>query len=687
MAYINKTFFSKKTLIQIYFIFFIILNILDFINYLPGDFDFFKKILSWVLIGYIFYRVSFTKIFIGERLKRYDIAFILSFCFFVIPKSLLHYTAINTINSNTFPIFHSFIELLIPELNSLSPIYLQSTFLVGFILTIILSIILYLNHEPQKKSFLGSFNFAKDSYFKHVVEIFLLTFILLFFGLIIFNFFMEWFALAVDSIILVLGLIYYIFMYIHNHTTNKISSILQKISNSGNEFYKNLITLFADKKTIFIGISFLLTLHLLVDIGVYMVPYTLGTQNTLYFEELNSYDSQTNTLREHNPLFNLYNFDKSVFYKDMQIAKNDIFFILILFTIYLSSVFLIILLLLMPFYLFYKNTRKKNINIKKSIVIIFLSSLILFGLLYFLNGLNPPIQFDATKALSVRGVDFYTSSIFGNNNSIYTNDITYFNLLISIISFFTFLIIFMLTYDKFQKFYIKSFYIIILLFFIIYIGIFYTSYASNEFSAIQHFSSNFDKSSFNYGNYSKVQSIYLNSSNYKFPNFITIFENNPKIEVKPFSTLKSESGTYFVEKAENHDDYLYVEISNYNEKLFEVSIQNSSRIFFNENYYDESKKVFIQENISFIYYLGKNYFDIKKRKYGELYEINTTMNQGIINEMLDFEAKTKKFSPIQANLQKLIEQIRLLFTSLFYILGTIAFSFFYVKKNLFNRDI
>ena len=60
---------NKKILLQIYFVLFIILNLLDFFNIIPNDLDFFKKLLSWSIIAYIFYKVSPTKIFIGNKIK------------------------------------------------------------------------------------------------------------------------------------------------------------------------------------------------------------------------------------------------------------------------------------------------------------------------------------------------------------------------------------------------------------------------------------------------------------------------------------------------------------------------------------------------------------------------------------------------------------------------------------------
>lgn len=287
-----KEYLNKKIALQIYFILFILLNIVDFLNLLEGDLDFFKKLLSWTIIGYIFYKVSLTKIFIGKTIRSYDLAYIFAFCLMIIPRTLTYYIELIGKNFESFHVFGTFLEI-INGLQGSNYLFQNIPLVIGFLLIIFISIRLISKYKYEEESFLGSFNFS--DYFKFIkLDIFLLIIISLFFGIFIFNMFMEWFALAVDAIILVLGLFYYLFKYLHNHTNNKFTEYLQITSNTGNEFYSNLILAFSNKKTFLIGISFLLTLHLMVDTGVYLVPYTLGTENGLYFGQLGD---------NHNPFF------------------------------------------------------------------------------------------------------------------------------------------------------------------------------------------------------------------------------------------------------------------------------------------------------------------------------------------------------------------------------------------------
>ena len=373
-----KNIFNKKLLIKIYFMLFILLNIIDFLNIIGGDLDFFKKLLSWLLIAYLFYNLSPTRLFVGKKNKKLDLMLILVFCLIVIPKSLFLYvyeidssnlSSISDMSFNgdidNYYIFSYLLDSIKTDNIRTYDGYTTILTFIGFILTIILSIYMYSSGKYKKKSFLGSLN-LKDTYFKSYIELFLLIAMNLFFVFIVFNLFMEWFALAVDALTLVIGLIYYLFKYIHHHTNGRVSSTLNNISNTGSKFYQKLISMFTNKKTIFIAMAILLSVHLLVDIGVYLVPYTIGTVNGLYFGSLSSCDTNNNCLRSHNPIFsfNPETYDKSLIYNDI-ISNNDLEgnFLLMtsIITNYVISIFIFFIMMFLPFYILYKNmTQKKN---------------------------------------------------------------------------------------------------------------------------------------------------------------------------------------------------------------------------------------------------------------------------------------------------------------------------------------
>ena len=71
---------------DIAFILIIILSILDFFEMLPVEIDYFQKILSWTMMGYLFYKASLTKLFFGVQKKAADILLILTYFLFITNK-------------------------------------------------------------------------------------------------------------------------------------------------------------------------------------------------------------------------------------------------------------------------------------------------------------------------------------------------------------------------------------------------------------------------------------------------------------------------------------------------------------------------------------------------------------------------------------------------------------------------
>jgi len=64
---------------EIILLFIILLNIMDFLEILPGDLDYAKKIISWSALGYLLYKASLTRIFFNNKHKFVDFALIISY--------------------------------------------------------------------------------------------------------------------------------------------------------------------------------------------------------------------------------------------------------------------------------------------------------------------------------------------------------------------------------------------------------------------------------------------------------------------------------------------------------------------------------------------------------------------------------------------------------------------------------
>lgn len=637
--------FSKKTLLQIYFVIFIILNIIDFIGYLQGDFDFFKKLMSWTIIGYIFYKASPTKIFIGTRNKLFDFLLIISFSLMTIIKSLMHYVNIEQARDTQFLIFNYIIEFFQNIENRTS--FEQILFTIGLIATIVISSYLLKKHSSRENSLIGSFNIK--GYFKFIGgEYLILNLSMIFFSLIVFNFFMEWFALAVDSLILVLGLTYYTLKFLHHHTNLKTTK-LATISNTGNQFYLNLIEYFSNKKTFLIGVSFLLTIHLVVDIGVYLVPYTFGNSNALYLQTVNT------------PIFNVMDFNNSQFSKDYEIS-NSILTTITIILANISSILFYFLIMLGPFFYFYKFIQKIKTHSPQIIKHLLLTSSFSYLIIYLLPSFKLPITLGLPNITSmIAGVELKTSQlILEQTPTLVLESITFLVL---------FILIHILTYyllknNHSQFFKYKLMPIISVVFFILYISIFFLSVINIQTQSIQK--DYFNKPiAQNEGEYQKIidelnnhklRKYNLNVGNYSVP---SPFDNNITLyDINVIPLIKKINDTHF-------QGYFLINLYEINPK-YKYNIDDIGSVYF-ENNGDYNNLKFQNSNVNLIYDLGINH---------QIYQ-NLTSNNGYNLAIHLFNSKEKSS-------QTIFELFRFFFTAIFYIFGSIAFVRYFFKEKILD---
>lgn len=643
----------KKQYTIIIFILFILLNVFDFFNMLPQDIDFFKKLLSWFIIGYLFYSISFTKLFIGTRYRLYDIILLFIYALLTLPKIIIHYIS-SLPPDATFSFFGPVISLL----KLLTPTHMVFLFFASLILIILVSTIIFIKKPIISKSFIGNVP-IKNYYLKTATQLFLLYFISLFFGITIFNFFIEWFALAIDSVILVAGLLYYLFIFVKNHTNSSTSQLLWSISNTGNNFYKELIELFSQRSTFFVGIAFLLVIHLLVDIGVYLIPYGIGTENTLYFDSQDIPQNEQQQQREHIPLFNMFDPSKSQFGKDIaelgsiNSITNSIFLILSLFLIYLFHFSAYLFLLTLPFLLYYYSVKKKHLSIPPFLLQIFLLCVIFTGIFYFFytDGFNSPLNIGISEQENIRGVDIYTSQIIKQSYDNFALELI--SVLLIAITLYGFL-----NYGVYRYYYYlkKTAYIVILVFFISYIGMYFSSYLSTE--ATQY-------GQIFYGNSDKSPESILSSTNYKEKYNIT---TNNDDTYKAIAFSNTTPGNF----ASNHGAYLYLEfnsskpLSFSNTPQFSYTQTNNAGNYIYRGYYTIKDSKYLSDSPSMI---------IRQR------EVNT-----IAKQLLDTSSNTptNTLSSYATQGNEILETIRYFFLGIFYIFGVLFYSREFIREKILS---
>jgi hypothetical protein len=260
----------------------ILLNILDFAQLLPGDVDFLKKIISWVLLSYVLYKASITEVLLGTRKRLLDAILLLAF-FSLTFKNLISFAKVAWQEVNYVLDLYSF---LITH-NIIFEVYV---FIAG--ITAIILISMYISFfVPLKTPSLLSTMHVKDGkaegLWQLIVRFFAVHISLLVFFVIVFNLMMEWLAIAVDALIIVLTLIIMAVLIIKHHKKIRVAEFMEETSEFAESFYEKFIGLFHYKKTLYLGISGMLILHALTEVGNFVVPYLTGVYNPLYFGNFN----------------------------------------------------------------------------------------------------------------------------------------------------------------------------------------------------------------------------------------------------------------------------------------------------------------------------------------------------------------------------------------------------------------
>jgi hypothetical protein len=115
----------------------------------------------------------------------------------------------------------------------------------------------------------------------HLLRPFWVLLLLVGFFVMVFNLLFEWMTITNDAPLLVLGGMTLFVLYIVHHTF-RFDSFIEHIGAIGGDFYGKVTHLFMAQRTILLGISGFLVLHLITDIGNFIAPSLFGWYTTLY---------------------------------------------------------------------------------------------------------------------------------------------------------------------------------------------------------------------------------------------------------------------------------------------------------------------------------------------------------------------------------------------------------------------
>lgn len=350
----KKTLFNIEHRIEeLLLLFVILLNGFDFFGLLSADLDYAKKIISWSALGYLLYKASLTKIFFNVKHKFID-AILISSYFLMIMKNIVIFSKEKV---EEFVFFSGLHHLITQNAQSFEMI----TFITGAVMIILISLYSAFKVEIQDPSLINIFyhgitlpegKFHKTSKFLSIFFIFTAFFV------VVFNMVMEWLALAVDAPIIIVGIVVYIFFVIRHYEKFSVDGFLYKIGNTGEKFYERFVSFFHYKRTLFLGITGMLVLHLLTDVGNFLLPYLFPFREGLYLAHLG---------KGHEALFPLF----------LEQAKMLSFFeSLALSIIYVLNYIALLGLLLVPAYLWLVMSRNKEFELNKYVLSFFFTSVI-----------------------------------------------------------------------------------------------------------------------------------------------------------------------------------------------------------------------------------------------------------------------------------------------------------------------
>ncbi|HII72359.1 TPA: hypothetical protein HA265_06410 [Candidatus Woesearchaeota archaeon] len=263
--------------------FLIIIEVLDFLTIIPAPVEFVEKVIAIVAMCYLFYHASLTRIIFGQKKRLYDLMIVISYLLLSV-KTIIGFLVSAIFSAHEEgSVMTSFYSLVINNADILE----KAGFWIGGLLIILLAILLT-NKNVKKPSILSMIHEEKktDNAWQKVVHFFSIYLVLIAIFVVVFTFAIEWFAITVDAPILMIILFSYIYIIVKRGKGIKTESFLKKVGESSEKFYERFISMFHSRKTIMIAITGLLVIHLLVDIGHFIIPYTTGLLYPWYFEQL-----------------------------------------------------------------------------------------------------------------------------------------------------------------------------------------------------------------------------------------------------------------------------------------------------------------------------------------------------------------------------------------------------------------
>jgi hypothetical protein len=498
--------------------FFGLTGLLQNIGVFPGEIAFIDVIISMTAMAYVLYQAEITEIFFGTNHKHLNLL-IIFFCFFLIGSKFVEFSGTyideyNTMYPKKFINNQTRYELTLKEMGwteedfskalpteqdkqefliAKRVIYTQrensptnalfysiaddmvsgrenfqlTSFIIGSILLILISIYITFKVDIINPSIVG----ALLGEHKNILLKFSMVFtVIMSFHLLFFNFVMEWLTVVIDAPVILIAIILYVFKVHGVGKSLGSEEILHKIADAIENNVEKFTSLFHSRNTILLGLAGILILHLVADMGAFVIPNIIPTES--------AYESKLDS-ESHMKLFELFSKDKEII--------QDKFVLILGFFGYVINTIALILLMVFPIFIWYSIYSAKTSEDAEPFIISSAFIAIFYSTVFFYVFM-PVFKIISYKDYSLAryGTDIQTQSIFTSGNSIF--------LIFSLAVLILIAILILCMFDSIKKILFYAMTIIAIFFFGFYVFcysysliLYYANLLSDFFSAGQFF--------------------------------------------------------------------------------------------------------------------------------------------------------------------------------------------------------
>ncbi|MEK6867225.1 MAG: hypothetical protein AABX98_00235, partial [Nanoarchaeota archaeon] len=244
----------------------------------------------------------------------------------------------------------------------------KMAFMLGGISLIILSIYCAYTTKIKPSSFLHVLHGDTKRFHKKPLRAIAIFLSFCFFFLFIFQLMVEWLGVVIDAPIAFLGIIVTFLVMIRFRHLFGVKHIIAKIGETGEDLYKEFISLFHTPYGVALGLAGILILHMITDFGIYILSYTIFQHEMLYFDQ-----GPVFFAAHHMPLFSILDLfvenKVSLFFYDLAHATSPIM-IGTTFWIYFFNIIAIIFLFFAPAYMWWVMFKRKKAHEKEWLLVL-----------------------------------------------------------------------------------------------------------------------------------------------------------------------------------------------------------------------------------------------------------------------------------------------------------------------------